>query len=624
MKRRVLVGLLIATAALVAFAAAAVAGVNAGTDTQVTLAVPAPAEGFSVAILADRTTGPDSGLAVLERAVAEINLLKPDLVVHIGDFVPGYIRDMNQWEQDIQRVKGILARLEAPLFPLAGNHDVITGTGDPNDRRGEELYKRYFGPLYYSFDYRDTHFVCLYTEETLESDPRFSKAQLDWLEKDLAGSKAGRIFIFLHKPVWEYPNAGWDAVHALLRQHPVRAVIAGHFHHYYKSESRDGIQYYVLGVTGGRTFSPELAGGLEHYCMLRIDAAGFRLALLRPGGVIADDYITNTDYKNMERLRLLSGAETGVEVPIRSPELGPTDGQAAVVVTNPLAMPLRAAVTGVARGGLWTFQPPTQSLLIGPGGREHVQVGIRSPQVEAERLVVPEVEVQYTYVDSKGRTVPITLPRRIPLFREVHVGLSEAPVSLDGEANEAAWREAPVVSTSVWQATPFETGKPGPTFRLIAARTGLYFYAESADAIISNFRGSRILSDALFIGATSAAQNPEGNGKALPVVVIFPFGPAGSEEALRATWDPKSPAGAPAQGVRVAAKVLDDRKGWHCEGFVPWAALLGEGSGAPQDLRFNIGAWDNDGDFFTELFSWAPTGDATEWGQLHITEAGRR
>jgi 3',5'-cyclic AMP phosphodiesterase CpdA len=243
-RRKALMGLLVAVVCAV-LAAPAMADVNAGTETQARLSVPAPAAGFSIAILADRTTGSDAGLAVLERAVSEINLLKPDLVVHIGDFVPGYIRDMHQWEQDIQRVKAILSRLEAPLFPLAGNHDVITGTDNPDDHRGEELYKRYFGPLYYSFDYRDTHFICLYTEETLRSEPRFSKAQLAWLEKDLAANKTGRIFVFLHKPVWEYPSAGWDAVHSLLRRYPVQAVIAGHLHHYYKSERRDDIQYYV-------------------------------------------------------------------------------------------------------------------------------------------------------------------------------------------------------------------------------------------------------------------------------------------------------------------------------------------------------------------------------------------
>ncbi|MGD2175153.1 MAG: metallophosphoesterase, partial [Candidatus Brocadiaceae bacterium] len=129
-------------------ASIAVARVNPGTDSGVTLSVPGPPRGFTVAILADRTTGYEAGLDVLEQAVGELNLLEPELVFHIGDLIPGYTRDMEQWQRDIERVKAILSRLEAPLFPTAGNHDVITGTGNLDDHRGEELYKRHFGPLY--------------------------------------------------------------------------------------------------------------------------------------------------------------------------------------------------------------------------------------------------------------------------------------------------------------------------------------------------------------------------------------------------------------------------------------------------------------------------------------------
>ncbi|KPK62195.1 MAG: hypothetical protein AMK73_06555, partial [Planctomycetes bacterium SM23_32] len=199
-----------------------------------------------MAILADRTTGYDEGLAVLQQAVAELNLLDPDLVFHIGDLVPGYIRDMEQWERDIERVKAVLEPLQAPFYPLPGNHDVITGTGNPDDRRGEELYKRHFGPLYYSVDYGHAHFICLDTEESLESEPRLTKGQLEWLADDLARTQAVHIFVLMHKPLWEYPDAGWDAVHAMLRRRPVRAVFGGHFHHYYKAQERDGIQYYVV------------------------------------------------------------------------------------------------------------------------------------------------------------------------------------------------------------------------------------------------------------------------------------------------------------------------------------------------------------------------------------------
>jgi hypothetical protein len=621
MSPRTTAGVIAAVTAWLALGATALAALNAGTDSGVRLIEPQVSQGFTVAILADRTTGFDTGLAVLEEAVSEINLLKPAFVIHIGDFVPGYIRDTGQWEKDIERVKAILGRLEMPLFPLAGNHDVITGTGNPDDRRGEELYKRYFGPLYYSFDCRDAHFVCLYTDEALRSTPQFSKEQLDWLQQDLACTAARQVFVFVHKPVWEYPEGGWDAVHALLRRYPVRAVIAGHLHHYYKAQERDGIQYYVIGVTGGRLFSPELAGGLEHYCLLRVEPDGYRLALVKPGHVLPDDYIVDDDYKDMEQLRLLPEEETGVAAPIRSPELGEVDGQVAVFATNPLDVPLRVIVSGVARGGPWTFVPPARSLLIAPGGREYVYLGIRSPKVSPEHLVVPEAEVQYTYMDRKGRSVPIALPRRIPLAREVTLTVGRPAISLDGRADEAAWQQAPVLTTATWRASPYETGQTGPAFRILATGAGLYLSAESADAVISDFPGTPILSDALFIGALPQRQEQGTEIGEAPVVVIFPFAPAGSPTALHALWHPKEPVGTEVQGVHIATSLLPDQQGWRCEGFVPWDVLIAEGARPGDVLRFNIGAWDNDGDLFTEVHSWAPTDDPTLWGRLVLVGA---
>ncbi len=588
--------------------------VRAGTKSDVELPVPQPPDRFTVAILADRTTGYKSGLAVLEQAVEELNLLQPELVFHVGDLVPGYIRDMEQWERDIERVKGILNRLEAPLYPVAGNHDVITGTGGLDDHRGEDLFRKHFGPLYYSMEYRDAHFVALYSDEALQSRPSISERQFQWLRDDLDSTDARHIFVFVHKPMWEYGEVGWERVHDLLRRHPVRAVIGGHFHHYYKSKLHDGIQYYVLGVTGGRTFSPELAGGLEHYCLLRVRPDSYELALIKPGGILPDDYITEADYKAMEKLRFLSREQVGVTDSVASPELGPVRETVSVALTNPLDRPLPVTVRAAGAGGPWRFRPEAQRTVLAANSRRRVEIDVQCPALDPAELTVPELEIEYEYLDSRNRAVPVVLRRRVALRRQVRVELGAPAISVDGRGKEAAWTEAPVLTSARWKASPYESEEPGPRFHLLATKAGLYLLADSPDQDVSTFQDGRMLSDAVFVGALADLASRSDLEAAL-TVVLYPSPATGGGRAVQAPWDEGNPLGMEVEGVYVASRRAEDG-GWQCEAFIPWHLLLADPPEIPGGLAFNVGAWDNDGELFTELHSWAPTSDASQWGRL--------
>ncbi len=210
-----------------------------------------------------------------------------------------------------------------------------------------------------------------------------------------------------------------------------------------------------------------------------------------------------------------------------------------------------------------------------PGGRREAYLGIRSPQVAPLDLVAPQVDVQYTYVDSRGRHVPLVLPRRIPLQRELHVALTSPQIVIDGSAKDAAWQNAPQFAATEWTAGPFETGEAGPVFRVLPTPAGLYFFADSPDDTISSFRGDQMLCDALFIGTLEATKGLDAPAlQHVPVVIVYPFSPPG-QQVVRAFWDPKQPVGAEVSGVAIATVRLPDGRGWRCEGFVPWDVLVG-------------------------------------------------
>ena len=622
MRNRLLCGLLAALFLGVAGASCS-RTINAGTASRAVLDAPAERPGFTIAILGDRTNGEPEGLQVLRQAVEDINRLRPGLVLHIGDMVPGYKRYMAEWEEDIGAFKGVIGGLEAPFYPCAGNHDVITGTGDPDDHRGEDLHKKHFGPLYYSFDYRDCHFVVLYSDEALQSLPRFSARQLDWLARDLEGSRGRQSFVFVHKPAWEYPKSNWDEVHAILKRHDVRAVFAGHFHHSHKSIERDGIPHYVMGVTGGRTYSPEGAGGLEHFSLLHIRPDSFTLAHLRPGSVLPEDFVTHADFKNMETIRFLGRDKVGVLAAIPSPEMGEVDESVRAIVHNPLDRPLTVTVRGNPRGGPWTFEPPEgSSLRVDAGQSVETSITARCPRIRPAELVVPEIEVQYDYANERGETVPLVLRRRLPLVRRGKLPVPREAGSDDEAILATPGRTRGIWNVAAWHFSPYESREPSARFRPMTSREAFWFRVRVPDVAIAHHRarpGGRLLSDAIFVGLLPMGAAEEVSTPPR-VIVLFPFAPAGEGGAFLADFDDRAPKLLDViAGVKHFAEKTDD--GWQCTAEIPWEVLVGKKLPLGERLRFNFGVWDNDGRLFTELRTWAPYDDVSRWGTIVLEEA---
>lgn len=224
----------------------------------------AQASGFSFAIVTDSHIMGSKNPRMrtrLQAALREINALNPapDFVMYLGDAVHDGTPEQFKYFQNI------MAGLKPPVHYVPGEHDWYLDMG--------EYYQTHLikGPVPYSFDHKGAHVVVLngihlndfWSARNLSAEERMTvagtvnhqmpgpfrlgKAQLDWLEKDLANvSKDAPILVFTHPPLYHYyrPWNFWteDApdAHALLKPFRNVQVFHGHVHHV--------VQYQVANI----------------------------------------------------------------------------------------------------------------------------------------------------------------------------------------------------------------------------------------------------------------------------------------------------------------------------------------------------------------------------------------
>ena len=173
------------------------------------------------------------------RAVQLVNLLNPDLVIITGD-----IAEKGQSPQGLEQYRtfnSISADFKVAWFVIPGNHDYY-------DRwwrnRGLGNYRAMVSPdTDYTFTYDDLAlFIMVNTgPDAIFWDAAsfcrgFTRAQLDWMDKQLADSRARLRFVATHGPVVDLDDKdesvkqGVREFLEIAQKNRVDAVLSGHTH----------------------------------------------------------------------------------------------------------------------------------------------------------------------------------------------------------------------------------------------------------------------------------------------------------------------------------------------------------------------------------------------------------
>ena len=266
---------------------------------------------FTFALFSDLTGGEREG--VFDVAIEQLQLLRPELIVNVGDLIEGATHDLSllrsQWDSFDQRVN----RARAPVFYVGGNHDLT----NPDMW---EVWEERYGQRYYHFVYKNVLFLVLDTEDNPPDLQQYihemrlvavemqktqgweaaSKTEYGRLEE----RKSGRIgvqqadhfqkvigqhpdvrwtFLLMHKPVWQRPDEeNFLRIETALNGYPY-TVFYGHVHAY-EYEERHGRDYIRLGTTGG-SHNPADPMSIDHVTLVTVSEDGTDIANIRMSGI---------------------------------------------------------------------------------------------------------------------------------------------------------------------------------------------------------------------------------------------------------------------------------------------------------------------------------------------------
>jgi Icc protein len=273
-------------------------------------APPVTAEPFRFAFVTDLHLLPGGalrsvqGIAMCLQAVESLQP-RPDFILVGGDLVND-ARDMSI--ADASRGYDLFLKTwhnntSLPAYWTFGNHDLCaTGIADPpklDPRYGKGLFKQRLdlSSLFYSFDHRGWHFVIM-DDIKLMPDKTYEGLLFDdelaFLRADLQANAAKPMLLCTHIPLYSMlpfsialakmtgfhvktpKNLVCTNANALISDFPghnIRAVLAGHLHHYEKN-TIGGVPFYNSGAVCGNYWKGPMGDCPEGFAVVDVAADG--------------------------------------------------------------------------------------------------------------------------------------------------------------------------------------------------------------------------------------------------------------------------------------------------------------------------------------------------------------
>ena len=193
-----------------------------------------------------------------------INEKNPAFLIHTGDIC--YVDGLKK------HIEGMNSKnMGVPVRYIIGNHDYVEG------KYGEEFFESIYGPVWYSFEVGNVHYVVTPFQTGGDYKSGYNKNdRWRWLENDLKNTNENmKVVMFNHTdPPSDDYVISFDRKELDLKKHNLIAWVFGHYHHNYIEEND--------GVVNISTARPD-CGGIDS------SVSGLRIINISADGAVRAD-----------------------------------------------------------------------------------------------------------------------------------------------------------------------------------------------------------------------------------------------------------------------------------------------------------------------------------------------